>query len=111
MKKLLLLAIIGLGAWQHFQKSPVENNPIAAEYAALHEEPVILYATDWCGYCRKTRQFLTANQIAYQEYNIEQSTEGRQQYDTLGGQGVPLLLVEGEVIRGYNPAAISQALR
>ena len=110
MKKLPLLALVALVAWQYWQK-PTVDNAMASEYAALHDEPVILYATEWCGYCKKTREFLTASQIAFQEYDIEQSAEGREQYDTLGGRGVPLLLVEGQVIRGYNPSAISQALR
>lgn len=71
---------------------------------------VVLYATDWCPYCEKTRSLLEQRQIAYKEYNIETSAEGRDQYQRLAGKGVPVLLVAGKVIRGYNAQSISAAL-
>lgn len=63
---------------------------------------VVLYATDWCPYCEKTRALLAAKGIPYQEMNIETSEEARSQYQRLAANGVPVLLVAGEVVRGYN---------
>jgi len=75
-------------------------------FSDLHNEAVVLYATDWCGYCKLTREFLEENDISYHEYDIEKSSEGHEQYKALGGKGVPVVLINNEVIFGYNPKAI-----
>lgn len=76
------------------------------DYSQLHPGKVILYATEWCGYCAKTRQFMDRANIPYVEYDIEKSSEGKRQYDALGARGVPVLLVKGEVVVGYDPRRI-----
>jgi glutaredoxin len=81
------------------------------DFAALHAEPVILYGTDWCSNCKQTRAYLRANHIPFFEYDVEKSTEGQRQFKMLEGNGVPLLLVKNNVIRGFDPAAINRALR
>ena len=80
-------------------------NP-ALEISAASSGDVILYATDWCRYCRQARAFMQKNNIPYYEYDIEKSTRGKDEYDRLGGGGVPLILINGEVIRGYSPNMI-----
>jgi glutaredoxin len=79
-------------------------------FAELHDGKVILYATSWCGYCKKTRQFLNENSISFYEYDIEKSAIGHDQYRAIGGRGVPVLLVNKNVIRGYNPDEILKYL-
>jgi len=76
------------------------------DYAAAHDGKVILYATSWCGYCKKTRELLNENNIEFHEYDVEKSPEGREQYDRLGVKGVPVLLINGEVVGGYDPSEI-----
>lgn len=108
LKKYLVI-IIALAIFQNRGEISHFFNP-PPDYSAQHEESVILYATSWCGYCTKARQFLAEKGIPYYEYDIEASAEGREQYDALGGNGVPLLLVNGTVIKGYNPAKIIDSL-
>ena len=76
------------------------------DYSAAHDGKVILYATSWCGYCTKVRDLLAENNIEYFEYDVEASAEGREQFKRLGGRGVPMLLINGEVLKGYNPSQI-----
>lgn len=72
---------------------------------------VVLYATQWCGYCAKTRTFFAEHRIDYQELDVERSEAGRAGYESFGGGGVPLVVINGEaVIRGYRPDAILAAL-
>ncbi len=67
--------------------------------------PVELYSTSWCGYCRKSRQFLTDKGVAFTEFDIEQSTAARARFTDLGGRGVPLLAVGDDTVSGYRPQA------
>lgn len=76
------------------------------DYSAAHDGKVILYATSWCGYCEKARELLTENNIEYFEYDVEKSKEGREQFKRLGGKGVPVLLINGEVLKGFDPSRI-----
>lgn len=80
------------------------------DFAAMHEEDVILYATSWCPNCAQTRKFLKANKIPYFEYDVDKSSEGQRQFKQLHGNGVPVLLVKYSVIRGYDPDAIMTAV-
>ena len=76
------------------------------DYSVAHDGKVILYATSWCGYCGKVRELLSKNNIEFHEYDVEKSAEGREQFKRLGGKGVPVLLIKGEVLKGYDPSRI-----
>ena len=81
------------------------------DFAAQHDEDVILYATSWCPNCAQTRKFLKSANVAYFEYDVDNSSEGQRQFKALHGNGVPVLLIKNTVIRGYNPNAIFIALK
>ena len=104
--KLLLAAVVLIIVYQLWGRDAPAPKPRAA---ATGE--VVLYATDWCGYCRQTRVFLAEKGIAYTEFDIEKSAEGARQYKALGVRGVPVLDVNGTIVRGYDPKAILAALR
>lgn len=96
---LIIIAFLWMGA--KFTLTPPKP-----ELTELHQDKVVLYATEWCGYCAKTRAFLKEKNIDYVEYDIEKSAEGKAQYQLLNGRGVPLVIVKGKLIRGYNPSVI-----
>jgi len=81
------------------------------DFAAQHVEPVVMYSTEWCGNCKMTRAYLRENNIPFFEYDVDKSPEGQRQFKALQGNGVPLLLVKNNVLRGFNPEAIQSALR
>jgi glutaredoxin len=111
MRTLVLVVAVfaAVYLWQNYGRQPdvVDNH---AEYFAGLDQDVIMYATTWCPYCRKMRTWFSNNNIRYFEYDIEKSDEGRRQFEALGGRGVPLVLVRNRLIKGYNPAAVKQAL-
>jgi len=51
---------------------------------------------------------LKENNIQYVEYDIEKSADGAEQHKRLGGTGVPVMLINGQVVKGYNPERILQ---
>lgn len=69
---------------------------------ALAQPEVTVYGTAWCGYCKNARNWLTLHQVRFQDVDIEQDAKGMQQFRALGGQGVPLLKVGKDVIRGFD---------
>lgn len=65
-------------------------------------KPVVLYSTTWCGFCRKARNYLRANNIPFTEYDVEQSEKGKRDYRKLNGRGVPILLIGDKRMNGFN---------
>ncbi|MEE9332220.1 MAG: glutaredoxin family protein [Methylophilaceae bacterium] len=104
MKKIILL-LGGVFFFQYFSQAET------VEISKIKHDNVILYATSWCGYCKKTRAFLAENDIEYIEYNIEESEKGRKQHKALGGNGVPTLDIKGTVIHGYSIKNMKYALK
>ncbi len=82
-----------------------------SEYYAGTGNKVILYGTDWCGYCAKTRAYLTAKKIPFSDMDIEKSATAKQQFAKLNGGPVPLLLVGDRRITGFNPDTLDSALK
>ncbi len=72
---------------------------------------VVLYATQWCGYCQKTRELFARHGIRYVEFDIEKSSQGYEQFKRLGGRGVPVVNANGTVIHGYSEQRILAAVR
>lgn len=63
---------------------------------------VVMYSTDWCGYCKKARDYFRSQNIAFVEYDIEKNPQARRQYDALGAKGVPVILVGDKRMNGFS---------
>jgi glutaredoxin len=108
MGRLLIILGLFIGLSQLSFVQDVMNPP--RDFSTLKYEPVVLYSTSWCGYCAKTRRFFEKNKINYVEYDIEKSVAAKREYDNLDGGGVPLVLVDRQLVRGYNPSKVVQFL-
>ncbi|AZD20384.1 glutaredoxin family protein [Pseudomonas chlororaphis] len=111
LKKFLLILLVVV-AYQNWGKLERLFNPsqVASEQVRANAR-VVLYATDWCGYCKATRRFLDQKGIAFREFDIEKDAEARKAYEALGGRGIPILDVNGTLIRTYDPDQIMTALQ
>lgn len=103
------LLLVGAFAFQHRADIDRWINPpapivVPAGFSA------ILYATEWCGYCARTRKLFEARGVPYREFDIEKSAEGHAQYEALGGNGVPVIVIRDKVIHGFDESAIEAAL-
>lgn len=96
MKLLIVVAILFL-IYQQWGM-----NDAAAELNEKHGADVIMYSTSWCGYCKKARVLLNNQGIKFKDFDIEQSAEANAEMKSLGGHGVPVFLINGEVIKGFN---------
>lgn len=111
LKKFVLIMLVVV-IWQNWGRIEHFVNPPPATVAQSYSQAkVVMYATEWCGYCKQTRRFLDSKGIPFKEYDIEKSEEGRKAYEALGGRGIPLLDVNGTLIRGFAPDEILAALK
>jgi len=65
-----------------------------------------LYTTTWCNYCLRAKGLLNARGLAYEEISLDNDPAFRQRVYDLGDQWtVPLVLIDGEPIGGYDELA------
>ena len=71
---------------------------------------VVMYATDWCGYCEQARKFFAENGIRYVEFDIEKDRAAKRDFDVLLGSGTPLLYHGYARMSGFNERLIDRQL-
>jgi glutaredoxin len=73
---------------------------------------VIMYMTSWCPYCVKAREYIRSLDVNLMEYDVEKDKSKREEMlrKSGGSKGVPLVDVEGIIIKGYSPSAIKEAV-
>lgn len=111
MNKLLIGSLVVVAAVLFSWNRLTADAQVPTHSNIVHDQQVVLYATEWCGYCARARKYFNNQNIPFTEYDVEKSSEGREQFDRLNGKGVPLIVVNGEVIRGFNPGAIERAMK
>ena len=94
-------------------KRPAKQVPPKEESAPMVTDVhVEMFATSWCGYCKKAREFFRARGIPITEYDIEADPAAAQRKQEIyPSPGVPLVLINGKPIQGFAPQAYEQALQ
>ena len=70
--------------------------------AATAQPEVVVYMTTWCKVCARTRHYLSSRGIRFTERDVERSAQGWHEYRQYSGDGVPLVVIGDQVMRGYN---------
>ena len=84
----------------------------ARQFAAERERVVVtVYYTEWCPSCRDARAYLQQRGIRFEEHDIERDSRARSRQRLLNPKGsIPTLLIEDQVLVGFNAARIEKAL-
>ncbi len=117
MLKFFLFVCLAFGGWQlydrHQTKLKAQRYEVyRAELAQLDtKKGVTLFTASWCGYCAKLKERLNASNVPFTEYDIETSAHGEIYQETNTANGVPIVIVDGTTIVGYDmnrmPAAFA----
>ncbi|GAA0071955.1 glutathione S-transferase N-terminal domain-containing protein [Clostridium sardiniense] len=71
-----------------------------------------IYSTSWCPACVKAKKYLNMKGIAFEEVNVADKHEDRNEVQKVSGQRtVPVLDIDGKVIVGFDKKAIDEALK
>ena len=73
---------------------------------------VVIYLTEGCGDCAQASEYVLSLGAKLIEYDIEMDRDRKDEMrrKSGGSLSVPLIDIDGTIIRGYNPAAIKAAL-
>ena len=72
---------------------------------------VKIYTTPTCGYCHQAKSFLEGLGVNYTEYDVSRDHAAAEEMVNLTGQmGVPVILVDGQVVIGFDRARLESLL-
>lgn len=71
-----------------------------------------VYSTTWCPWCVKVKKYLEAKDQNYEEINVADEKEARDEVYKISGQrSVPVTDINGTIIVGFDREAIDNALK
>ncbi|MBQ1793948.1 MAG: thioredoxin family protein [Peptostreptococcaceae bacterium] len=71
---------------------------------------VEVFSSDTCKYCVELKDYLKENNVEYIEYNISKDEEARRNLIKLGYMSVPVILINGNHVLGFDKLRIRQLL-
>jgi len=72
---------------------------------------VKIYSTPTCPYCVRAKQFLSDNNIVFEDIDVSTNqTAADEMVQKSGQMGVPVLDIAGEIIVGFDKERIKQTL-
>jgi glutaredoxin-like YruB-family protein len=72
---------------------------------------VTIYSTPTCVYCKMAKEFFKQNGVVYEEHDVAADTVARKEmFDKTHQMGVPVIMVDKEIIVGFDKGALEKAL-
>lgn len=108
---LFIIAALLVAAYvlvNQYSSSAFSAEPVVLNRADPPE--ILMFGTQSCRYCSIARAFFDTHKLPYVEQDIEVSDKHLQMFYLLGGTGTPLIIINGDVIHGFDEMAIRRAL-
>lgn len=71
---------------------------------------VKIYSSNTCPHCVTAKNYLNEKGIEFEERNVQTDPEARKELMDMGHMGVPVLLIDGEEIVGFDQGKIDDLL-
>jgi glutaredoxin-like YruB-family protein len=73
---------------------------------------VTIYSTPTCHFCHAAKEFFTANNVAYTDYDVASDLDKRtEMIDMTGQMGVPVIKIDDDIIVGFDEGKIKELLK
>lgn len=77
----------------------------------MADKKVVIYTTPTCPYCKRAKEYLSPKGISYQEYDVAADRDkARELIQKSGQMGVPVIMIDNEVVFGFNQAQLDSLL-
>jgi glutaredoxin len=71
-----------------------------------------IYTTSWCHFCRQAKEYFKKKGVSYNEHDVDKSKEAmRRKNEISSSGGVPVTVINGQVINGFSEEVYEAALR
>lgn len=73
---------------------------------------VVIYTTPTCGFCHQAKMYFNRRNVRFTEIDVGREQQAAIEMVNLSGQqGVPVIVIDGQVVLGFNQPAIEQHLQ
>ncbi len=73
---------------------------------------VKVYSTPTCPWCVRVKEFLKSHDVKFEEANVaEDQAAAKEMVEKTGQMGVPVTMVDGEFIVGFNEEKLRKVLK
>ena len=103
-----LLFVVGFMLVNKLSTNLLSDEPITLTKA--DPPKITMFGTSYCKYCELARAFFNKHNLPYVEHDIDASDKHRETFLLLGGKGTPLMIVNGEIIHGFDEGFVRDAL-
>lgn len=77
----------------------------------MADKKVIVYSTPTCPYCKRVKDYLTQKGVSFSDYNVAEDREkAKEMIDKSKQMGVPVIVVDNDVVVGLNQAKLDSLL-
>ncbi len=77
----------------------------------MADKKVLIYSTPTCPYCKRAKEYLSRKGIPYTDINVAADREKAKEMIQKSGQmGVPVIIIDGEIVVGFNQAQLDKLL-
>ena len=77
----------------------------------MADKKVIVYSTPTCPYCKRVKDYLTQKGVSFSDYNVAEDREkAKEMIDKSKQMGVPVIVIDGDVVVGFNQAKLDSLL-
>ncbi|MBP9763450.1 MAG: glutaredoxin family protein [Candidatus Pacebacteria bacterium] len=72
---------------------------------------VLMYTTPTCQYCKMAKEFFQEKGVEYTEFDVSTDEAKRaEMVDKSGQMGVPVIMVEGDIVVGFDQPKLKELL-
>lgn len=77
----------------------------------MADKKVVIYSTPTCPYCKKAKEYFSQKGISYVDYDVAKDRDKAKEMIQKSGQmGVPVIMIDEEVVVGFNQSKIDELL-
>ena len=77
----------------------------------MADKKVTVYSTPTCPYCKRVKDYLTQKGVSFSDYNVAEDREkAKEMIDKSKQMGVPVIIIDSDVVVGFNQAKLDSLL-
>ncbi len=77
----------------------------------MADKKVVIYSTPTCPYCKRAKDYLSRKGIRYTDIDVAQDKEKtKEMIDKSGQMGVPVIIIDDEIMVGFNQVLLDKLL-
>lgn len=72
---------------------------------------VVVYSSDTCVYCHDAKNYLKSINVNFEEKNVSKDAVARKELMKKGFMGVPVIMIDDEIVQGFDKERLEQLLK